>query len=254
MTLEGVIFNLTATKDILSYDGKILVHAGEKIETGTTDNKGKYVFNADLPLSYDDETYFEISEEKELNGYYKNEEKLSVDTKYKGKNIEKISNSEKIYNKAIKNYILINKVDDKTLENIVSKDFSFKLCKDEKCNEVIGTYNANTENGTALIPIKYGHWFIREESAPTGYSISSEIVRVTLNDEGLFVNDNLVETDEDLTYSIKYQNTLLPAVKIDKGVQTGYEANKTLYLIIGGVSLIGVITLTRSIIKKKKRK
>ena len=252
--LEGVIFNLKAIKDILSYDGEVLVKAGDVIEVGTTDSKGKYVFNADLPLSFDDETYFEISEEKELNGYYKNEEKISVDTKYKGQNIEKISNSEKIFNEAIKNYVLINKVDDKTLENIISKDFSFRLCKDEKCEEVVDTYKANTEDGTALIPIYYGSWYASEYEAPEGYAISSEIVKITLNDEGLFINDKLVETDEDLLYSIKYQDTLLPVVQIDNGVQTGYENNKTLYLVIGGVSLAGAIAIAISLMKKKKRK
>lgn len=252
--LEGVIFNLKAVKDILSYDGEVLVNAGEVIEVGKTDSKGKYVFKADLPLSFDDETYFEISEEQELTGYYKNEEKISVDTKYKGQNIEKVSNSEKIYNEAIKNYVLINKVDDKTLENIISKDFSFRLCKDEKCEEVVDTYNANTEDGTALIPIYYGTWYASEFSAPEGYAISSEIVKITLNDEGLFINDELVETDEDLLYSIKYQDTLLPAIQIDNGVQTGYETNKTLYLIIGGVSLAGAIAIAISLLKKKKRK
>lgn len=252
--LEGVIFNLKAIKDILSYDGEVLVKAGDVIEIGTTDSKGKYVFNADLPLSFDDETYFEISEKKELNGYYKNEEKISVDTKYKGQNIEKISNSEKIFNEAIKNYVLINKVDDKTLENIISKDFSFRLCKDEKCEEVVDTYKANTEDGTALIPIYYGTWYASEYEAPEGYAISSEIVKITLNDEGLFINDKLVETDEDLLYSIKYQDTLLPVVQIDNGVQTGYENNKTLYLVIGGVSLAGAIAIAISLMKKKKRK
>ena len=254
IALEGVIFNLKATKDILSYDGKVLVEAGSIIEVGTTDKEGKYVFNADLPISLDDETYFEIFESKELTGYYKNEDVISVDTKYKGQNIEKISNSEKFYNEPIKNYVLINKVDDKTLENIISKDFSFRLCKDEACEEVVDIYNANTEDGTALIPIYYGTWFASEFSAPQGYSISDEIVKIELNDEGLFINDELVETDEDLLYSIMYQNTLLPVVQITEGVQTGYEDNTTLYLTIGGISLTGAIAIAISLAKKKKRK
>lgn len=254
IALEGVIFNLKSTKDILSYDGKVLVKAGELIEEGKTDANGRYVFNADLPLSFDDEIYFEILEEQELNGYYKNNEKLAVDTKYKGQNIEKISNSEKVYNEPIKNYVLINKVDDKTLENIISKDFSFRLCKDEACKEVLDIYHANIEDGTALIPIYYGEWFASEYEAPEGYSMSSEIVRIKLNDEGLFINDKLVETNEDLLYSIKYQDTLLPVIQENNGVQTGYDDNMTLYLTIGGLSFAGIAAILISLNKKKRRK
>ena len=75
-----------------------------------------------------------------------------------------------------------------------------------------------------------------------------------MNDEGLFINDELVETDEELLYSIMYQNTLLPVVQITEGVQTGYEDNTTLYLTIGGISLTGAIAIAISLAKKKKRK
>lgn len=251
--LEGVVFNLTAIKDIYSYDGELLVEAGTLIEQGTTDEKGSYVFKADLPISLDDETYFEISEEKPLEGYYENDEVISIDTKYKGQNIEKISNSQIIYNEIIKNYILVNKVDSLTLENIISKDFKFKVCSDAKCNNVIAEYNADIETGTALIDVIYGTTvFIVESSAPEGYLLSPEVVKVSLNADGLFVNDELVETNEDLLYSIIYQNTLLPVIQ--EGVQTGYDNNMPIYIAISGLSLAGAITIAISLCKKKKRK
>ena len=250
--LEGVVFNLTAIKDIYSYDGKLLVKAGTLIEQGKTGSDGGYIFKADLPISLDDETYFSITEEKQLEGYYKNDDAISVDTKYKGQNIEKVSNSQTVYNKIIKNYILINKVDSSTLENIVSKDFKFKVCTDIECSKVIGEYSADVEKGTALIDIKYGTTiFIKESSAPEGYLLSPEVVKVSLNSEGLFVNDENVETDEDLTYSIAYQNTLLPVIQ--EGVQTGYDNNMPIYIIISGISLSGVIAIALSLRKKKRK-
>lgn len=256
ITLEGVIFSLKATKDILSYKGEVLVNAGEVIEVAKTDSKGKYVFNADLPISFDDESYFEILEDKELEGYYKNEDVIQLDTRYKGQNIEKITNEFDVYNKPIKNFVLINKVDSLTLENIKSKDFTFRLCKDEKCEEVVDVYEANTEEGTALIPIYFGVWYASEYSAPEGYSISDEIVKIELNNEGLFINDELVETDEDLLYSIIYQDTLLPVIQDvpSSGVQTGYDNNMNLYLALGGLSLAGMATIIITLCKKKKRK
>lgn len=252
--LEGVVFNLTAIKDIYSYDGKLLVKADTIIEQGTTSKDGSYVFSADLPISLDDEKYFEITEEKPLEGYYENDEIISVDTKYKGQNIEIISNSQTIYNEIIKNYILVNKVDSTTLENIISKDFKFSVCSDIECNDVIAEYNADTETGTTLIDIIYGKTvYIKESSAPQGYLLSPEVVKVSLNSEGLFVNDELVETDEDLLYSIIYQNTLLPVIQ-ESGVQTGYDNNMPIYIAISGISLAGAIAITISLCKKKRRK
>lgn len=141
---------------------------------------------------------------------------------------------------------MVNKVDSLTMQNIISKDFAFNLCKDAECNEVVEQFNANQENGTALIPVKYGIWYIKESSAPLGYLLSSEVVKVELNAEGLFVNDNKVETDEDLTYSIIYQNTLLPVI------QTDYETHENLYLLIGCGSLFVVATII--VISKKRKK
>lgn len=255
IALEGVIFNLKTVKDILSYDGKVLVKTGEIIEKAITNKDGKYVFLADLPISFDDESYFEISEEKPLEGYYEKEVSISIDTKYKGQNIKKISNSETIYNTPIKNYVLINKVDNLTLENIKSKDFSFRVCKDEGCNEIVDIYKANTDEGTALIPIYYGQvLYASEYEAPEGYLLSSEVVKIELNSEGLFINDELVETDEDLLYSIKYQNSLLPVIQENTGVQTGYDNNMTLYIALGSLSLAGIATIIVTLSKKKKKK
>lgn len=255
IALEGVIFNLRTNQDILSYDGKVLVKSGEIIETGKTDKDGKLKFEADLPISFDDEIYFEITEEKSLEGYYPYEETIKIDTKYKGQNIKKISNSETIYNTPIKNYVLINKVDNLTLENIKSKDFSFRVCKDEGCNEIVDIYKANTDEGTALIPIYYGQvLYASEYEAPEGYMLSSEVVKIKLNSEGLFINDELVETDEDLLYSIKYQNSLLPVIQENTGVQTGYDNNMSLYIILGSLSLAGIATIIVTLSKKKKKK
>ncbi len=264
--LEGVVFGLYAKKDIYaqyrpamerSLYRPVLVEEGTLIETVVSDENGKVHFSADLPISFDDETYFEIRELKSKEGYYESSEIFSIDTKYKGQNIEKISNSQTIYNEIIKNYILVNKVDSLTLENIISKDFKFSVCSDAECKDVIAEYNADVETGTALIDIIYGTTvFIKESSAPEGYLLSPEVVKVSLNSEGLFVNDELVETDEDLLYSIIYQNTLLPVIQeeVEEGVQTGYDNNMPVYIAISGLSLAGVIAITISLCKKKKRR
>lgn len=264
--IEGVVFGLYAIKDIypqyrqLLRNGRpVLVEEGTLIETAVSDKDGKVKFLADLPISIDDEIYFEIREIEPKEGYYESEEVISIDTMYKGQNIEKISNSQTIYNEIIKNYILVNKVDSTTLENIISKDFKFSVCSDAECKDVIAEYDADVETGTALIDIIYGTTvFIKETSAPEGYLLSPEVIKVSLNSEGLFVNDEKVETDEELLYSIIYQNTLLPViqeeVEPEQGVQTGYDNNMPIYIAISGLSLAGAIAIAISLCKKKKRR
>ena len=264
--IEGVVFGLYAIKDIYPQYRQLprnvnpaLVEAGTLIETAISDTDGKVKFLADLPISVDDEIYFEIRELEPKEGYYESEEVISIDTMYKGQNIEKISNSQTIYNEIIKNYILVNKVDSTTLENIISKDFKFSVCSDTECKDVIAEYSADVETGTALIDIIYGTTvYIKESSAPEGYLLSPEVVKVSLNSEGLFVNDEKVETDEDLLYSIIYQNTLLPVIQEEaepeQGVQTGYDNNMPVYIVISGLLLAGVIAIEISLCKKKKRR
>lgn len=255
--LEGVIFGLYATKDILkpyqelipqSVESNVLIEAGTLIETAVSDKDGKVKFNVDLPLSFDDETYFEVKELESLEGYYGSEETISINTKYQGQDKEKVETSKTLYNEAIKNYILVNKVDSLSMENIISKDFSFNLCTDAECENVVETYYADQETGTALIDVKYGTWFVKEASAPLGYSLSEEVVKVVLNAEGLFVNDIKVEIDEELTYSIVYQNYLLPVI------QTGYDVDANMYIIIGSVSIVGLLVGAVLLRKKKKNK
>ena len=255
--LEGVVFGLYATKDILrqyreplprSINRNVLIEAGTLIETAVSDKDGKVIFNADLPLSFDDETYFEVKEIESLEGYYSSEDIITVNTKYQGQDKDKVETSNTIYNEAIKNYILVNKVDSLSMENIISKDFSFNLCTDAECENVVDTFYADQETGTALIDIKYGTWFVKEASAPLGYSLSEEVVKIVLNSEGLYVNDELVETDGELTYSIVYQNYLLPVI------QTAYDVDANLYIIVGSLSIVGLLVGTVLLCKKKKNK
>lgn len=261
--LEGVIFGLYAKKDIIrpyiprlelrslkseNRRESVLVKAGTLIETAVSDKDGKVKFNSDLPLSYDDDIYFEIKEIKTLDGYYKNDTETSINSKYQESDVTAIKNDITIYNEAIKNYILINKVDSLTMQNIISKDFTFDLCKDYECKEVVKNYSANIENGTALIPIHYGTWYIKEKTAPQGYAISSEVVKVKFDAEGLFVNDNLVETDQDLTYSIIYQDSLLPVI------QTDFDDNPTIYIVVCSASLLSLVSLLVYETKKSKNK
>ena len=141
--------------------------------------------------------------------------------------------------------VLVNKVDSVTGQNIKSNKFEFTSYAQENCAESskLETIAGDQETGTAEFLIRYGTTYIKESSAPKGYKLSNEVVKVKFTDEGLFVNDKEVHVDDNHCYSIVYQNTLLPSVN------TGTTKNKnTMYMIIG----IGIIALGASIATVRK--
>lgn len=90
------------------------------------------------------------------------------------------------------------------------------------------------ETGTAEFLIRYGTTYIKESSAPQGYKLSDEVVKVKFTDEGLFVNDKEVHVDNNHRYSIVYQNVLLPSVN------TGTAKNKDMMYMMLGVVIIAL--------------
>lgn len=141
--------------------------------------------------------------------------------------------------------ILVNKVDSVTGQNIVSSKFEFSSYAQENCadSSKIKEIAGDQETGTAEFLIRYGTTYIKESSAPQGYKLSDEVIKVEFTDKGLFVNDKEVHVDDNHCYSIVYQNTLLPSVN------TGTTKNKnTMYMIIG----IGIIALGASIATVRK--
>lgn len=141
--------------------------------------------------------------------------------------------------------ILVNKVDSVTGQNIKSNKFEFTSYAQENCanSSKIETIAGNPETGTAEFLIRYGTTYIKESSAPKGYKLSDEVVKVEFTDKGLFVNGKEVKVDDEHRYSIVYQNVLLPSVN------TGTTKNTDMmYMIIG----IGIIALGVSIATVRK--
>lgn len=142
-------------------------------------------------------------------------------------------------------HILVNKVDSVTGQNIKSSKFEFTSYAQENCadSSKIETMEGDPESGTAEFLIRYGTTYIKESSAPQGYKLSDEVVKVKFTDEGLFVNDKEVHVDDNHRYSIVYQNVLQPSV------DTGTAKNKDMmYMMLG----IVVIALGASIATVRK--
>ena len=84
--LEGAIFGLFTKEDIKGRDGKVLMEAGTLIEQKTTDENGKILFKADLPVDgtyivkeiYAPDGFVTSNEEKEFTFEYGKPEEAEV--------------------------------------------------------------------------------------------------------------------------------------------------------------------------------
>jgi len=140
--------------------------------------------------------------------------------------------------------IAVDKVDAATGVAITSNDFQFTSYSDPECKEKLDVVAGNITDGTATFEVDYGITYIKETGAPMGYMLSDEVVKVEINDEGMYVNDSKVDPGDDLIYHYVYNNTLLG------GAKTAVGTNAGLLMAIGGASIVivGIIAI------KMKRK
>lgn len=141
--------------------------------------------------------------------------------------------------------VQVEKIDKDTGEHIKSNKFTFVIFEDEECTKLIKEAGANEFEGTALFEdLRYGTFYIKELKAPLGYKLSDQVVKIEINDKGVFADGVSLEETEGI-YSFVYYNSLLPAV------QTGNETNYALLLGIAAIATVGIIGGT-ILLKKKK--
>lgn len=130
--------------------------------------------------------------------------------------------------------IKIIKSDSKTKE-IIKANFKFGIYEDENCTKLIKEEKSNKEQGTVTFEdLKYGNYFIRETKAPSGYQLSDKVIKVEINDKGIFVDGEQIE-EKDSIGQFTYYNNKIPKI------QTGNETNYILLGISFIISLLGVI-------------
>ena len=136
--------------------------------------------------------------------------------------------------------IKIVKIDSETKETIKDK-FIFAIYEDPECTKLIKEVKSNKEDGTALFEeVKYGTYYIKEIKAPSGYSLSEQVVKVDINDKGVYINDNLISEDENGIYSFEFENEKIETPK------TGDDSNIGVWikvLIISCLLLAGLVFL-----------
>ena len=143
--------------------------------------------------------------------------------------------------------VRVEKLDIDTKEHIKSNKFVFGIYEDENCTKLIKQAGANEYEGTALFDeLRYGTYYIKEIQAPLGYKLSDQVVKIEINDKGVFADSVSLE-EKDNVYSFEYYNSLIPKI------QTGNETNYILLAGLVAISIIGIITGV-VILKKKHNK
>lgn len=242
---KDVVFGIYTRDDTYDWKGNVAIEPDTLLATSGIDEEGHLVHTPELPVG----NYY--LKELQTNSAYKLDEKeydFSIEQSNDKAVIVPINEGKPIINKLKEYYVLVNKVDENTMKNIISKEFEFTSFTDAECKNPIETKQANTKDGTVKFVLNYGTTYIKETKAPLGYSLSPEVVKVEVNDDGLFVNGKKVERSEDLLYSIIYKDSLLPVI------QTGAGSDSMLFIVAGLgvlVSLIGILEYRRRNKNKK---
>ena len=140
--------------------------------------------------------------------------------------------------------VKIIKIDTETKEVIKDK-FIFAIYEDTECTKLIKEVKSNSEDGTALFEeLRYGIYYIKEIKAPKDYELSSKIVKVEINDKGLFVDDTQVEENEN-TIEFTFENKKIEVPK------TGVESKIKLF---AGSIILSILGIAYTIIKRKQNK
>ena len=141
--------------------------------------------------------------------------------------------------------IKVIKVDSETKETIKDK-FTFTIYENPECTKLIKEIQSNKEDGTAIFEdLRYGIYYIKETKAPTDYELSSKVVKVEINDKGIFIDDKQKE-EKDGTVEFTFENKKIEVPK------TGDDSNMKLFAGLGLLSLLGITCILIHNHKKNK--
>ena len=119
---------------------------------------------------------------------------------------------------------------DKDTKEIIRADFKFGIYEDPECTKLIKEVTSDQENGVVIFEdLRYGVYYIKELQAPKGYQLSNKTIKVEINDEGTFADEELLEDNEDIC-EFTFANKKVPKI------QTGYELNRTLLIVSAIIS------------------
>lgn len=143
--------------------------------------------------------------------------------------------------------VKIVKIDSETKETI-KDNFTFAIYEDPECTKLIKEVKSNKDDGTAIFEdLRYGTYYIKEIKAPTDYELSNKILKVEINDKGIFVDDKQMEEKND-TIEFTFENKKIEVPK------TGDNSKIKLFAGLGLFSILGIAYIVVRHHNKNKHK
>ena len=207
--LSGGQYTLYAGNDIVSYDGKVIMHAGDVIQTVTTGNDGKALYTVDLPIG----NSYSVSETRAPYGYVRNTKDVyTFSFEYAGEDTATVEFKHTFVNDRVTAKIHLVKLDKETglpvpqgdarlegavyglyaREDIVHPDGATGVVykKDTLVAELRTDANAEaTVKGLYL-----GEYYLKEIEAPVGYVQDEEKHNISATYEGDTVSEVVRES------------------------------------------------------------
>ncbi|MEG0547856.1 MAG: SpaA isopeptide-forming pilin-related protein [Bacilli bacterium] len=233
LPLAGATIGLYAKEDIMSYDNKVLISAGELIETSISDEKGIVTFKADLPLCL-----LEMKEIESPFSYELSNEVIEVDATYQDQDMESIKLEYKLINKLQYGKVVIHKSDLDTKEKLANIEFTISTDKDFKNTRSVLT---NKDGVAEFDKLMLGKYFIKE-SPVNGYVTNDTIYEVeikhdkdeiTINIENKPVEVEFLKVDSNSKNLVGAKLQIIDKLTnkvIEEWTTTG-ESHKVKYLI-----------------------
>ncbi len=111
--------------------------------------------------------------------------------------------------------IKVLKLDSKTQNPVLNKDFEFGLYSDAKCKNLIEKGKANKETGEVTFKaVPFGTYYVKDTKAPTGYQLVDTVYTVV-------VNKDLPEAGK--TYTLTVGNTKIEMTLADVETKTNNQ-------------------------------
>lgn len=102
---------------------------------------------------------------------------------------------------------------DKDTKEVIKEKFKFGIYADEECTQLIKEVESDIETGTVLFEeLRYNTYFIKELQSPKAYKLSDKVVKVEINDKGVFA-DNIELEEQDEVYSFEFENEKIDTPK-----------------------------------------
>ena len=162
--IAGAEFSLYAGKDMVNYDGKVVVKKDTLLETAVSDKDGNVLFTKDYPFA----SYY-VKETKASAGYASNEETFVFDAAYQGQDKPVAEYVSEVKN--IPTTVEFTKTDITGEQELDGATLTIL----DKDGNVVETWVSKAEEPHVVKCLPVGDYVLREEIAPYGYVIASDV-------------------------------------------------------------------------------